>query len=361
MYFIDFLHKWLKNYKPRENRNNNGKEIEETTLDGYFDTVNTMVGNFREYDIGSLRMYSLTLEELQNYFDCLANYYARGTIKRIYTIINQALDYAETYGYIEKNFMNLVTVPAESQCKIKKREKRALSLADIEKLNKEAFRLNTKEEQYGGKIGTRVYGNNGLICLMLLHTGMRISELAGVRWKNICYDEHAGWYIDVDQQLVDVVINKELLVENQNGDTVKKEKKLKKLKSEYSVRTIPLTEVAQQIIQIFSDMNPDHQDDDFVFTSTAGTPLCKSAVRKTIKKMAVRAGCEITDPTPHEMRHTYGTVMVRMTRDPKLVSEMMGHSDTKMLDKVYYHIVEEQKVEAMKKLSDGLKQAINSV
>lgn len=160
----------------------------------------------------------------------------------------------------------------------------------------------------------------------------------------------------MDQQLVDVVINKELLMDETNMTPIKKVGKLKSLKTEYSVRIIPLTEVAKQIIQIFSEMNPEHQDDDFVFTSTAGTPLCKSAVRKTMKKMAVRAGCEITDPTPHEMRHTYATVMVRMTNDPKLVSEIIGHSDTKMLNQVYYHIIEEQKFDAVKKLNKGFAQ-----
>lgn len=158
-------------------------------MDGYFDTVNGMVGNFREYDIGSLRMHSLSRDEFQKYFNTLANYYSRGSIMRLQTILNQAMDFAAANGFVAENYMKQVSMPAESQCKKKRKVRRALSQGDIEKLNKEAFRLNTKEEQYGGKIGTRVYGNNGLICLMLLHTGMRISELAGVRWKNICYDE----------------------------------------------------------------------------------------------------------------------------------------------------------------------------
>ncbi|RJX18989.1 MAG: site-specific integrase [Desulforudis sp.] len=56
----------------------------------------------------------------------------------------------------------------------------------------------------------------------------------------------------------------------------------------------------------------------------------------------------------YSLRHLYATSMLRAGADLKAVSELMGHSSPRMTLEVYYHLLDEQKRQALEKLPQPL-------
>jgi integrase len=73
---------------------------------------------------------------------------------------------------------------------------------------------------------------------------------------------------------------------------------------------------------------------DLVFTSELGTPLHPSNVRRALTRTCERAGIPIV--TPYGLRHTVATILsddVDLIR----VADQLGHTDTRMVERVYRH------------------------
>ena len=50
---------------------------------------------------------------------------------------------------------------------------------------------------------------------------------------------------------------------------------------------------------------------------------------------------DIPELSPHELRHTRATLWIAQGIDPYMVARLLGHSDLKMLTKIYDHTSEE--------------------
>lgn len=80
--------------------------------------------------------------------------------------------------------------------------------------------------------------------------------------------------------------------------------------------------------------NSDPRWHDLVFTNEIGGPLHPSNVRRSLTKACERA--EVPLVTPYELRHTAATILsdhVPLER----VADQLGHSDTRMVERVYRH------------------------
>ena len=64
----------------------------------------------------------------------------------------------------------------------------------------------------------------------------------------------------------------------------------------------------------------------------------------------MRAGCSIPTCTPHELRHSFGSALIKKGVDIKVVSKLLGHKDVTITYNIYIHILEEQEIEAVKSL-----------
>lgn len=49
---------------------------------------------------------------------------------------------------------------------------------------------------------------------------------------------------------------------------------------------------------------------------------------------------DIPDLSPHELRHTRATLWIAQDIDPYMAARLLGHSDLKMLTKIYDHTSE---------------------
>ena len=92
--------------------------------------------------------------------------------------------------------------------------------------------------------------------------------------------------------------------------------------------------------------------DDFVFTTTRGTPLESRAVTKQFQRILKAAG--IPQHRFHDLRHTAATLLAVQGVHPKAIQAVLGWDQLAMVDR-YTHFVDEMRKDAAAKMDAILK------
>lgn len=321
--FGEYISNWLLTKK---------KNIEPTTYDCYEIMIREQILNYKDFNLSDTQLHNINRDVFQKYLDSLANNYSRATIQKIWVIIKQCISYAEINEDIKPNSTKLVKLPIESNVKNKKKEIPFLSMDDANKLY-EISKLTFSNGEY-------VYGNNSKAIILIMYTGMRVSEMVALKWKNVD------------------LVNKTITIDESSAEIINRDKKDnkkyisydKKTKTVDSNRTIPLPSRAIEAIQYFESINPKHKNNDYVCVSKNKTKIDRRGVNKTLKAMAKKANCSIQDFTVHSLRHTYGSLLLANGVDIKIVSELLGHSDITVTYNIYIGILDEDKRKDVEKV-----------
>ena len=137
------------------------------------------------------------------------------------------------------------------------------------------------------------------IVIFALNTGMRLSEILRLMWK-------------------DVDLNRKTL-------TVMKSKNTEK-------RTIPLNGTAFRMLWMKSLMP---KESEFVFPSQAHTMLSKYNVERAFRKARKRA--KVDDFKFHDLRHTFATRLVQGGESLYSVQVLLGHKTAAMTQRYSHH------------------------
>jgi len=147
---------------------------------------------------------------------------------------------------------------------------------------------------------------NLTILLLLLDTGIRVSELVNIGMEDI--------YLAEGCIKIRVAIGgKERIVPV--GSLVQKSL----WKYMYNFRTRPLTQLVTRL-----------------FLSDKGLPLTKSGIQQMLRRYGRRAGLNGVRCSPHTFRHTFATLFIANTDSPSILKEIMGHSSFQTTEK-YIH------------------------
>lgn len=144
------------------------------------------------------------------------------------------------------------------------------------------------------------------IIITALNTGMRLSEILTLNWKQIHIDIVIDPYIELGVDL---------------GQTKNNKK-----------RFVPLNEDMVSMLKTTNNGSP------FVFLGTREKPL--KSVRKPFVKALERA--EINDFRFHDLRHTFASHFVMNGGDLLSLKEILGHSNMKMVER-YTHLASAHK------------------
>ena len=93
------------------------------------------------------------------------------------------------------------------------------------------------------------------------------------------------------------------------------------------------------------------QDHDYVFCTSIGTHLSPSHdVLVQLKNVLKKAG--LPDIRFHDLRHSTATLLLSKGVHPKVVQEILGHSEISMTMDTYSHVLPTMQKNAMDELND---------
>ena len=104
------------------------------------------------------------------------------------------------------------------------------------------------------------------------------------------------------------------------------------------LRSIFMTNQARDAVQQY--LNHRNDGSDFLFISlshnTYGNPLTRNTVESIVKKYAQLAGIQ-KKVTPHTLRHSFATTLLKKGADIRSVQQLLGHASI-MTTQIYTHI-----------------------
>lgn len=198
----------------------------------------------------------------------------------------------------------------------------------------------------------------GVSFWLMLGAGLRISEARALRWADI----------DLRKMVIrirnTVVEQRGILNPKWNkGDAENKYLEaptfeLGPVKTASSIRDIPLSPILAARLRVqrrtaleTGVASPEH----FLVCNKKGGMVRMSNWRRTCwNPLLDRTGLADADFTPHDVRRTFCSLLMRKGIGPKVASELMGHSDTKVTLEVYTQVRKEDHAAAIEVLGTEL-------
>ena len=312
----EYLNQWIESYvvtntSPR-------------TVEGY----QLIVRRHLIPNLGTIPLTQLQPSHVQNYYakalsggrtDGNGGLSAR-TVLHIHRVLSEALTHAVKWQILIRNVALAVDPPRP-----KRPEMTTLSEDQVT-----AFLQAAAGSQYRELFTVAVY------------TGMRRSELLGLRWK------------DVDLDLAQLSVTKTLHRTADKGFVFTEPKTAK------SRRTIALSpsicillrklreyQIAEKLL-----LGLKFKDDDLVFSKPDGAHYDPSGVTHAFKRIVKRLG--LPHVRLHDLRHTHASLMLKQGIHPKIVSERLGHSNIGITLDTYSHVMPGLQEAAALRFEEGL-------
>ena len=139
------------------------------------------------------------------------------------------------------------------------------------------------------------------IISLLAYSGMRVSELCNLKLEDVDFDERIVY------------------VRSGKGDKDR------------------IVVVSQEVINAIENYLYTREDDmEFLFSSRKSERISRVQVFRIVRKYAQKAGIK-KDVTPHVLRHTLATTMLRRGVDIRFIQQFLGHSSV-ATTQIYTHV-----------------------
>ena len=118
-------------------------------------------------------------------------------------------------------------------------------------------------------------------------------------------------------------------------------------KTKSGMRVIPLTKKAEKALINMKKKNGSQSD--YLITTKRQKQITPGNLNKTLHRILHNANIleESKSCGVHTLRHTFATMFFENGCQTKVVSELLGHSSTKITENIYIHIIQKQKVKAI--------------
>ncbi|MBO1308895.1 site-specific integrase [Enterococcus sp. 669A] len=290
-------------------------EVQDTVKESTFSSYSYKVQQYLLPHLAELSLSEITEEHVQKVVKhWLEDGLSVSSVKLIVGLLSRTLKAAEGKGKIARNPCKEVKLP-----KGKKKKVRALSKLEQKRLEK----VVAKEK-----------GDNGLPAILAMHTGMRIGEIAALKWENVLFDQNLI-LVESTYQRVSV------------ADTNQTVLHYGSVKSASSCRVIPMSDKIRKDLQA----KKLKADNEFVF-SVNGKP-CEPRLL-TYHFHQIRKKAKLEDVHFHQLRHTFATRCLESGADIPSVSALLGHSSTQMTLDIYSDSMLEQRIIAISSMERAL-------
>lgn len=260
--------------------------------------------------------------------------YAGSTIKQTYIMMGVLFKSALMNDVISKHPMNNVTFSKPIRA------------------SNDIHYLTVSEQRRFFEAARRSHNYNQYA--LILETGLRTGEMIGLTWDLIDWKNRT------------LTVNKTMEYRYDRGYW-----RAGPPKSQAGYRTIPLTDKAYEILRGLYDNRTTRKESDILSTTLeypdrrtgetksfamkdlvfinyrTGEPTKNSSYDTHLYKLCDEAG--IKRFCMHALRHTYATRAIEYGVQPKVLQQLLGHSNIKMTMDRYVHVTEESMFDAVRK------------
>jgi len=246
-----------------------------------YDTDCKIVGLLKKF-FGGKYLYEITSLDIEKFKSKRAQEVSPATVNRALAVLKSMFNRAIVWGRAERNPCRAVKLFKENNQRL-----RFLEREEIDKLL-----ANCCEHLKP-------------IAIVALHTGMRKSEILGLKWHDI----------DIKRNIIH-------LSDTKNGEK----------------REVPMNEVTQMtIIGVLK-----HSDSQYIFCNKDGQPY--GDIKKSFLTAVNKSG--IVNFHFHDLRHTFASQLVMSGVDLNTVRELLGHKSLEMTLR-YSHLSPDHKKRAV--------------
>jgi len=291
----DFLEDWLVSKKA---------SIRRKTFEHYARDVNTHIVP----RLGKVRVAELKPRQIQRLYDeKLAHGMGVRSVVHLHAVIRQALNHAIKLGLIPRNPATMTNPP-----KLRPKEMKVLNEGQVQ-----TFLLAAAELQ----------PDIHALYHMAINTGMRQSELLGLKWT------------DLDAFAKTLAVRRQVQFRKGRGVV------LSGLKTEASNRTLKLGDGTLSLLRNHQieqanyslERKGDWEEYNMMFPTSLGTPYYSSVLQKRFNGLVKKSGLESI--RFHDLRHTAASLMLKHGIPVIVVSRRLGHARPSITLDVYGHLV----------------------
>lgn len=254
--------------------------------------------------LGRLRLAQLVPQRVQTFYgSVLEQGLSPRTVRYLHSILHGALADALRMGLVGRNVTEATTPPRRQQA-----QPRAWTPEELGR-----FLEVARSDPYWP------------LWFIAAHTGLRQSELFGLRWRDLDLDRGL---LTINQSLVRVGARTAIQPgAKRGGHTLRL--------NAPSVAALRAHRTKQ--LQNRLEAGPLWTETDLVFTPLLGGQLHPSTVGRHFRRLVREAG--VSPLTFHGLRHTHATILMLNGVHPKVVSERLGHADIGITLRTYSHVL----------------------
>ena len=272
--------------------------------------------------LGHLQLLKLSPQHIQAlYAQKLKEGLSANTVNVLHAILHKAFDHAVRLNLLPRNLCDVVSPPRTEEHEIQ-----SLSLEQVQQL------LTAAKDHH----------LEALFVLALM-TGMRRGELLALKWQDVNFAE-STLYV------------RRAFIEVTGRGIIETEPKTAKGR-----RSIHLPPLAIEALKKHRAHQGEvrrqaeiWQERDLIFCTSRGTPFIATYVHGVFKALLKKAN--LPDMRFHDLRHSAATLLLGMGTHPKVVQELLGHSQISMTMDIYSHVMPTMQKDAMTKLNEALEQ-----
>lgn len=230
--------------------------------------------------------------------------YAVSTINKKVNSLKVYNDFLKTKGIVSESFIQL----KRDRIKIAAGSEDVVDILTEEQVEKLLFYVEDRR-----KVSTR----NKLIVYLLLYTGVRVSELVGIR------------IVDID------FLTSQLIVANGKGGK----------RREIGLR--------QDVLHLIREYMKDERSEsvfhhsDYLLVSQRSEKMHRDAVRDWLAKVSEEVGFKLH---PHKFRRSFASRLLKRGVDLTTVSKICGHSSVQVTARYYIQTTRQEKMDAVQLL-----------
>lgn len=323
------LNDWLYNIK------RNSKDLRASSFDRYECTYRN---HLKDSTIAGLALYTISSLPIQRFYnEKYKDGISENQIKEINKLLKCFFNWCVEHDYIKKNpcSSKMIELPGKSE-ELSEDDEEDIQIFTDEEIKK--INAAIKEELL-------TYDIN-IIVLLALSTGLREGELLGM----------TDQFLDLDNCVAKVRKTLKKVKIYESATKYHWELKLQKPKTKTSIRNVGIPQTVILILKEYklrvrnkyAKNGLKFTKDSLIFTTDSCLPIDSGNLSRAWKRFLKRAG--VNYRKFHALRHTYASILIKHGANILEVKELLGHSDSKITEKIYIHVCPDSKREAVSRI-----------